>query len=40
VPRDGFFEDVDSIGKDYPYRAPGEQRVVYRIRPRKIGING
>ncbi len=28
------------IGKDYPYRTPSEQRVVYRIRPRKIGTNG
>lgn len=28
------------IGKDYPYRAPGEVRVMYRIRPRKVGTNG
>ena len=28
------------IGKDYPFRAPGEVRVIARIAPEKVHTNG
>ena len=42
---DGADAHIDSlsnkyIGKDYPYRTPGEQRVTIRVRPDKIEGTG
>jgi len=28
------------IGKDYPFRAPGEVRVIVKIAPEKVHTNG
>ena len=42
---DGADAHIDSLsnkylGKDYPYRTPGEQRVTIRVRPDKIEGTG
>jgi hypothetical protein len=28
------------IGQDYPYRQPGEARVIYKIRPERVSSMG
>jgi PPOX class probable F420-dependent enzyme len=43
---EGADEHIDSLAKkylgldDYPYRQPGEQRVIIRIEPERAKVNG
>jgi PPOX class probable F420-dependent enzyme len=43
---DGADEHIDSLAKkylgqdEYPYRQPGEQRVIIRIEPEHVHVNG
>jgi hypothetical protein len=46
ITEDGADPHIDRLakkylGKDrYPYRAPGELRVIYKIRPTKVSTSG
>ncbi len=46
ITQDGADAHIDSLAKKYlgvdkyPYRRPGEVRVIYKIRPDKVSTNG
>jgi PPOX class probable F420-dependent enzyme len=43
---DGADENIDKLAKkylgkdEYPFRQPGEQRVMFRIKPEKVSVQG
>jgi PPOX class probable F420-dependent enzyme len=46
IARDGADEHIDSMAKkylgqdEYPYRQPGEQRVIIRVEPERVYLQG
>ena len=46
ITEDGADADIDKLAKKYlgvdtyPYRSPGEQRVIYKIEPQYVSSNG